>query len=149
VNRWGPVRSRPAGSRLSGDAGTGLIATFAAVLVFLAFLLFAVQLLISLFATSAVTSAAFDGARMVAGARTAHRDPGSVLAARRLAESRMRAELGTFGATVRFDWSGSDDQEVQVRIEGDAPRFFFPGLQHLAGSDHIDRSARVRVEAWR
>lgn len=118
-------------------------------LVFLAFLLFAVQLLISLYATSSVTSAAFDGARMVAGARTDHADPASVLDARRLAEARMRTELGTFGTTVHFDWSGSDDREVQVRIQGDAPRFFFPGLQHLAGADRIDRAARVRVEAWR
>ncbi len=140
-----PYRRR----RLHGDPGTGLIATFAAVIVFLAFLLFAVQLLVHLYATTSVTSAAFDGARMVAGSRTDHGDPTAVAAARGAAEVRMRDELGSFGRTVHFDWSGSDTQVVQVRLVGDAPGFLWPGLGDVAGARHIDRTVRVRVEAWR
>jgi hypothetical protein len=135
--------------RLHGDPGTGLIATFAAVIVFLAFLLFAVQLLVRLYATTSVTSAAFDGARMVAGSRTDHGDPAAITAAHTAAEARMRSELGSFGRTVHFDWSGSDAQVVQVRLEGEAPGFLWPGLGDIAGARHIDRTVHVRVEAWR
>ncbi len=148
-NRRGPRISTDPRRRLGGDAGTGLIATFAAVIVFLAFLLFAVQLLVGLYATTAVTSAAFDGARMVAGSRTDHDDPAAVAGSRMAAEIRMRAELGAFGRTVHFDWSGSDDQVVQVRVVGDGPGFLWPGLGDVAGARHIDRTVRVRVEAWR
>ena len=142
-------RARAPRRRLAGHGGTGLIATFAAVIVFLAFLLFAVQLLVDLYATTSVTSAAFDGARMVAGSRTDHADPRALGASRAAAEARMRAELGAFGRTVHVDWSGSDAQVVQVRLVGDAPGFLWPGLDDVAGARHIDRTVRVRVEAWR
>ena len=144
--RPAPVR---AGRRLAGDGGTGLIASFAAVLVFLAFLLFAVQALVDLYATTSVTSAALDGARLVAGARVDHHDPVAVAQVRQAADARIRAELGAFGRAVAIDWSGSDDQEVQVRLRGDAPRFWFPGLAHTWAGEHIDRTVQVRVEAWR
>ncbi len=135
--------------RVRGDAGTGLIGTFAGVIVFLAFLLFTVQLLVDLYAISATTSAAFDGARIVAGSRADHRDPVAVLAIRAAAEARVRSELGTFGRSVSFDWSGSNDDAVQLRVRGDTPRFLLPGLQGAIGADHIDRTVRVRVESFR
>ena len=135
--------------RVRGDAGTGLIASFAAVIVFLAFLLFAVQLLVGLYATTTVTSAAFDGARMVAGSRADHHDPVALAGAEAAADARIRSELGTFGRAVDIDWRGSDDQVVQVRVVGDAPRFLWPGLQDTVGAGHIDRTVRVRVEDWR
>ena len=50
----------------------------AAVVVFLVFLLFAVQILIGLYGRSVVTGAAYDGARSVAGSRVDHDDPGAV-----------------------------------------------------------------------
>jgi hypothetical protein len=135
--------------RCDGEQGTGLIATFAALVVFLAFLLFAVQLLVDLYATSATTSAAFDGARVVAGSRADHADPAALAAAERAAEARVRSELGAFGRAVTFDWSGTDADSVQLRVKGDAPRFLWPGLQHALGVDHVDRTVRVRVERWR
>ena len=135
--------------RCAGDGGTGLIGTFAALVVFLAFLLFAVQLLVDLYASSVTTSAAFDGARVVAGSRADHADAVAVVAAERTAEARVRAELGTFGRSVTFDWTGTDDDSVQLRIQGEAPRFLWPGLQHALGVGHVDRTVRVRVERWR
>lgn len=135
--------------RLDGDDGTGLIATLAAVLVFLALLLLAVQILVDRYATTALTSAAFDGARMVAGARSDHADPEAQAAARVRAEAAMRDELGQFGRTMQIDWRGTDADTVQVRLRGDAPRFLLPGLAHDLGAEHLDRTVRVRVEAWR
>ncbi len=135
--------------RQERDQGAGLIGTIAGVLVFLGFLLFAVQLLINLYATSAATSAAFDGARLVAGSRTDHATSDSLARARAEAERRMRDELGQLGDRVTFDWSASNADVVAVRIEGPAPRFLLPGLGGPLGFDHIDRTARVRVEVPR
>jgi hypothetical protein len=134
---------------LTGDRGAGLIASYAGLVLFLAFLLFAVQLLVDLYATTAATSAAFDGARIVAGSRVAHPDRLAEADARRAAEDRMRSELGEFGRSVSFDWSASNDQVIVLRVVGNAPRLLWPGLQHQLGVGHIDRTVRVRVEAWR
>ena len=68
-------------SRLHGDGGTGVIATIGGLLVFLALLLFAVQVLVGLHTRSVVTDAAYEGARAVAGARVDHTDPAAVAAA--------------------------------------------------------------------
>jgi len=126
-----------------------LIATFSAVVVFLAFLLFAVQLLVDLYASSATTGAAFDGAHIVAGSRARHGDRAAMVAAEHDAESRVRSELGAFGRTVTFDWSGTGADTVQLRVRGRAPRFLWPGLQSALGVDEVDRTVRVRVESWR
>jgi len=142
-----PVRGLT--DRGRADRGAGLIGTIAGVLVFLGFLLFAVQLLINLYATSTATSAAFDGARLVAGSRTDHGSPEAVARARAEAERRMRDELGQLGDRVTFDWSASDGDVVAVRIQGPVPRFLLPGLGGPLGFDHIDRTARVRVEVPR
>ena len=131
------------------DQGTGLVATIAGVSVFLVFLLFAVQLIIGLYATSAVTSAAFDGARQVAGHRVDHSRPDAVAAAQRSAEQRMRGELGRYGQQVTFDWSGSDASTVVLRVQAPAPRVGLPGVGQLASLSHIDRLVRVRIEELR
>ena len=135
--------------RARGDDGTGLIATFAGLVVFLAFLLFAVQLLVDLYASTATTSAAFDGARLVAGSRSRHDDPAALATAEHEAESRVRSQLGAFGRMVTLDWTGTDADSVQLRVRGRAPRFLWPGLQSALGVDEVDRTVRVRVEAWR
>ena len=140
---WPRRADRP---RAHPEAGAGLIGTIAGVLVFLVFLLLAVQLLMNLYATSAVTSAAFDGARMVAGHRVAHDDSAAMSRARSAAEDRMRAELGRFGDTVTIDWSQSDDASVAVRIQAAPPRFLLPGFGGPVGFDRIDRTVRVRRE---
>jgi len=131
------------------DRGAGLIGIIAGVSVFLAFLLFAVQLLINLYATSSVTDAAWDGAREVAGARIDHHDPSTLAAAETQAEVRMRAELGRFAQRVVFDWTGTDAASVSVRVRGTTPRFGLPGLSGPLGFDTIDRTVLVRVEVLR
>jgi len=131
---------------MAGQGGAGLIGTIAGVTIFLAFLLFAVQLLMNLYTTTAVTSAAFDGAHVVAGHRVAHHDDDALRRAQAEAEVHMRQELGQFGEQVSFDWSGSDDASIAVRIQGLAPRFLLPGLGGPLGFDRIDRTARIRRE---
>ena len=98
-------------------------------MVFLGLLLFAVQALFNLYATSVVTAVAYDAARRVAVA-----DGGQSAMGR--AEADARRELGRYGARVTFDWSASDDEFVGSRCESDSANAF----------DHVDRTVRVRVE---
>ena len=131
---------------MSGDDGTGLIGAIAGFTVVLALALFAVQVLLNLFTTSAVTDAAHDGARRVAGARVDHADPLAVTAARTDAERTIRDLLGAYGERVSIDWSASTADEVVVRVRGEAPRVLLPGLAGPVGLDRVDRTVRVRVE---
>lgn len=118
------------------------------VTIFLALMLFSVQLLVNLYATSVVTSAAYEGARQVAGARIDHSDHESVEQARLLAEEHVRDILGAVGDTATIDWGQSTDEIVALRIQVRHQRFGWPGLGAKAGSSNIDRTVRVRVERW-
>lgn len=121
----------------------------AGVIVFLAFLLFAVHLVISLYATTTVTSSAYDAARAVASADIDHDDPAAIAAAQRQAELDMRANLGDYAERVEpFDWSGTDGDVVRLRIRADNPSFLIYATGGL-GYDTIDRTVSVRVERVR
>lgn len=139
-----PTRRRRSG-RSGADAGrrsergAGLIATVSGVTVFLAFLLFAVQLLFNLYATSAVTAAAYDAARLVAGS-----DGGDTT----LAEDHARQVLGRYADRVTFEWS-VDADDVALRVTARNPTFLLPALGGALGLDEIDRTVRVRVESPR
>jgi len=133
---------RAVSARCRGDRGTSLIGTVGPVVIFLTFLLFSVQLLVGLYGRSVVTSVAYDGARRVAGHRSANRAAALVDA-----ESRMRQALGTM--QVHFDWSGSDDDTVMLRVRTDMPRFMLPGFAGPLATDHVDRTVTARVERAR
>jgi hypothetical protein len=131
------------------EAGQGLVGAVAGVIVFLAFLLLAVHLVISLYATTTVTSSAYDAARAVAAADIDHADPAAVAAAQRQAERDARANLGGYAERVEpFDWSGTDADVVRLRIRADNPSFLIYATGGL-GLDVIDRTVTVRVERVR
>lgn len=109
-------------------------------LVFLVLLLLAVQVTYHLYATSMVTAAAFDGARLAAGASSS---PGDEQSARR----HVLDLLGTYGR--------EHVETVDVRREGDVlalrvvarnPGFLPSHLRRPMGLDRIDRTVRVRIE---
>lgn len=136
--------------RASGDDGTGLIGTVAGVMVFFAFLFFAVQLLVTLYYRSAVTAAAYEAARAAAG-RDAHRDRAGL----DRYEAHARAVLGRYGDNVHFHWDPLDVDgdgavdEVALRVTAPAPLILGgPGASAL-GLATIDRTIHVRVERWR
>ncbi len=125
------------------ERGGGPISTWIGFVVFLGMLLFAVQALLNLYATSVVTSVAYDAARQVAGS-----DGGD--AARAGAEDHARRLLGRFGQEVSFDWSASTADDVVLRVRGDVPSVQLPlfgGGTMPFGS--IDRTVRLRVERFR
>ena len=134
-----PTTGRAAG----GDRGTGLVAAIAGLLAFLGFLLFAVQLLLNLYAASALTAAAGDAARLVA-ARGNARDAAAI----GRAEAYARELLGRFGEDVTFTWT-IDDDAVRLRVRAEPPRVLLPGLDGPLGFDEIDRTVEARVEEIR
>ena len=124
------------------ESGSGPISTWIGFVVFLGLLLFAVQSLLNLYATSVVTSVAYDAAREVAGA-----DGGPEEVAR--AEARARALLGRFGDAASFDWSSTSDDDVVLRVRGTVPRVLLPAQRGPVAFGEIDRTVRVRVERFR
>ncbi len=124
------------------ERGSGTISTWIGFVVFLVLLLFAVQSLLNLYATSVLTSVAWDAAREVAGA-----DGGGEAVAQ--AESRARGLLGRFGERVSFDWSATSDEDVVLRVRGTVPRVLLPAQRGPVAFGEIDRTVRVRVERFR
>lgn len=126
-----------------GERGAGVISTAAGVLVFLVFLMGAVQLLFSLFASSTVTAVANDAARRAA----AHGAPPLAMI-----EADARATLGTVGDDATFAWTTDDadgdgaDDTVVLRVVAHPPRFFPRSIGDGLGLTAIDRTVRVRVE---
>ncbi len=110
---------------------------------FLGLLLFAVQALFNLYATSVVTAVAYDAARRVAVADGGTASIGA-------AEADARRALGRYGERVTFDWSGTDDGQVVVlSVHARNPTRLLPALAGPLAFDEIDRTVRVRVETFR
>lgn len=108
-------------------------------LIFLTLLLLATQILVRLYATSALTSAATRAAEAVASSPV----PGTGVES---AEAQARAELGSFGAShTTFLWREVDPQQVVLEVQGRSPEFL-PGLP---GWSRIDRTVTVRTERFR
>lgn len=115
-----------------------MVPTFSGVFAFLLLLTVAVQVVFDLYATSAVTAAAYDAARVVAGS------DGSAPAA----EADARRALGTYGQRVRFEWTVGPDAVV-LRVRAENPGFVPRPLRRPLGADAVDRTVRVRVERLR
>jgi hypothetical protein len=116
------------------------VATLSGVLVILLLLLLAVQVLFDLYARSAVTAAAFDAARVVAGS-----DAGASQSSQGEAEADARRELGAYGQGASFDWVvDSEDVRLVVRVSNPS---VLPGMIAAPlGLDTVDRSVIVRRE---
>lgn len=121
------------------EAGEGLVGTLVGFTIFMVLLLLAVQVLVHLYATSAVTAAANEAAEQVASAGGS---PSAVPAAQREAVSR----LGSFGSGhTHFDWTELGGQQVTVRVTAESPSF----LPLPASYRDIERTVTVRTERFR
>ena len=127
------------------ETGAGLVSTIAGLLVFLSLLLFATQTLIALYARSATTSVVYEGARLVAGARTPHDESPIPEEALSRAESTIRSQLGSFGSRIELDWSTTTWDTVVVMVRARPPSFLWDSLRGN-GAPRIERTVRVRVE---
>lgn len=125
------------------DRGAGLISSAAGVLVFLIFLMFAVQLLFGLYASSTITAVTNDA---VARAATPNAP------SRQVIEAEARANLGQVGDAARFSWSTDDDDgdgemdTVVLKVVATPPRLVPTSVGSTAGFGEIRRTARARIE---
>ena len=135
--------TRSGGSPLSGrrsEEGAGVISTVFGVTIFLVLLLFAVQVLVGLYATSVVTAATYDAAKVMAGA-----DAGDSALARADAEAGARSQLGRYGSRAAFRWQ-NDAEVVRLHVQAPRPTLLPSTLVRGVGLDDIERTVTVRVE---
>lgn len=125
------------------DRGAGLISSAAGILVFILFLVFAVQLLFSLYASSTVTAVAHDAAARAASVPERDWD---------LIGGEVRGHLGRMGDEADITW-GTEDADgdggvdtVALRIVVVPPRLVPRSLGDGVGLGAIDRTARARLE---
>lgn len=135
--RTSRATSTRSADRLRDEAGTGLLGSIVGVTVFLVLLLFAVHLALNLYATSAVTSVAYDAARQVAGS-----DGGP--------EARERAERHAFGVLDRmepgdleFEWDVDRDDVLALTVRAHRPS---PFLHVPLPFQEVERTVTVRWE---
>jgi hypothetical protein len=107
--------------------------------IFLTLLLFSAQVLVRLYATSALSSAATRAAETVAQSP----DPLSEIGA---AEAQARSSLGSYGtAHTSFAWKEVDGQAVVLEVKASGPRF----LPLPSTWGQIRRTVTVRTERFR
>lgn len=134
---------RSASRSVRDERGGGPLSAWFGFVVFLALLLFAVQVLYNLYATSVVTSVAFDAARRVAAA-----EGGAGTVGLAEAEAEARQALGRYGERVTFEWA-VDGDVVALRVRAENPSFLLPAQTGPVAFGDIDRTVRVRVERFR
>jgi hypothetical protein len=133
-------------TRLRGAHGTGVISTASGVVVVIVFLMFAVQLLFGLYASTVVTAVANDAARRAASSGSADRG---------LIVDEARRSLGGVGETATFRWSDDDHDgdgvidTVVLTVVARPRRFVPPSIGGRVGLDRIERTVRVRAEEFR
>lgn len=116
-----------------------MVGTLVGFLIFLLLLLFATQVVVRLYATSALTSAATRAADTVASSPSPAQEVGP-------AETEARAQLGSFGARHSvFVWREVDGRRIVLEVRARSPEFL-PGLP---GWSRIDRTVIVRTERFR
>ncbi|HZA76162.1 MAG TPA: hypothetical protein VE623_07190 [Acidimicrobiales bacterium] len=130
------------------DRGVGMVPTAAGFVVFILFLLLAVQILYGLYATSTVRGTLNDAASRAANGVTSDAD------LRRLADDAERS-LGGMGDRTTIElWLVDEDGDgvpdvVAGSAVADPPRFVPPPFRGAAGLGDITVSARVRIERFR
>ena len=126
------------------ERGSGLFGMAAGLTVFLLLMLAAVQVLFNLYASTVVTSAAVDAARIVAGYDSA----GDRCAATGGAEAAFWQSLGDYGARGSADltWDCNGHEKVSLTVAAEHPTILPRRLLGLAGLGRLRRVIEMRVE---
>ena len=128
----------------SDEAGSSPITAVFGVAMFLFFLLFASQVLLHLYATSIVTSAAFTTATRVAAEGVGCGPGGGT------AEQLARQRLGGFGQRPDLRVICTvDGEDTVVTIQAPSPARALGTAGSGLSLDRIERTARVRTEEFR
>lgn len=142
-----------------GEEGHSLISSLFGVLLFLVLLLFAVQVTTHLYATTVVTTATFDTARLVSGSRSLATGQVAPQVAACLApgEDELRrandhlagllGALWSEGGTA--DWAATTSDRVAVTVSVPTPARIIGGIGVVAGLDRITRTISLARECVR
>ena len=142
------LRRRPAAHRsAASERGSGLFGTLMGFTVFMLLLVTAVQVLFNLYATTVVTSAAFDAARLVAGYDRVDDRCGAAAEA----ESALRTRLGRYleRGGITLAWTCDDPEKVRLAFEARHPTILPEFLRGLGGLGRPQRVVEVRREDLR
>jgi hypothetical protein len=138
--RPGPVRDRPR-ARPTSSSGVGIFSSVFGLLFFLTFLLFAVQIVYSLYATSVISAAAYDAGRQLA--RTG--DP-------LIAEARFADTVGSYHASAAFSFEGGtnfgDAETIVVSVTGANPTLLPDRFAEPLPFATVHRTIRIRNEKF-
>lgn len=127
------------GGRGGDQAGTAIVGTLIGFAILLVLLLFCVQIVIRLYATSTLTSVAETAANEVASAPV----PAAEVP---VAQAQAESDLGSFGtARTHFDWLEVDGEQVVLQVTARSPELL-PGLSQWS---EISRTVTIRTERFR
>ncbi len=146
-----------AAGRWQAEDGEGLLSTVFGVLMFLLMLLFAVQATTHLYATTVVTTAAYDAARLVSGQQAlggAVTGPGAACSPPspeelQRADLHLEQLLGGLWAEGAADWTGTTADRVTVTVAVRTPARVVGGVGSIAGLDQIRRTVALDRECFR
>lgn len=148
-------RGRGVAARLtafSSERGTGLVGSVLGLLLFFGFLLLAIQVAVSLYATTMATSAAFDAGQVYSVSSADHSSVAGT-PAWATAEAHARDQLGAWGQQVTFEPSivgpAGDELRVAVRVSGEVPALLPSFVGALTNTRTVDRTVEVRLEDFR
>ncbi len=158
-----PSTDVPAGQAGAGrwhaEDGEGLFSTLFGVLMFLLFLLFTVQVTTHLYATTVVTTAAYDAARLVSGAQvlgeqeatavTAGSCPPPSATELERADDHLAELLGGLWEPDAADWTGTGTERVALRVSVTSPARIVSGAGALVGLGRIEREVALDRECFR
>lgn len=130
--------------RSSTEHGTGMIGSTAACLVFITFLLFAVQICLTAAASATVAAAGFDAARLVASADVDHGDLLAIRATEQRVTRQLRAQLGQMGELADVTWHITGEA-VRLRVRVPAPHVLGTVRRAITWQE-IDRTFEVHLE---
>lgn len=134
---------RPGSRHSHPDRGSGLFSMVFGIGMFLLLLLFAVQVIFSLYARSVVTSVSYEGARTVAGFAASERRG----AAAGEVSAEMRSRLGQFGQErLNVEWNLSNPDVVVLHVTAELPTFLPILMGDGSPFSSIDRTFEVRAE---
>ena len=127
--------------------GSGLFGTLMGFVVFMVLLMTAVQVLFNLYATTVVSSAALDAARMVAGYDSATSRCGAIAEANEVFRERLGAY--TERGTATLSWSCDNPDVVRVVVQAQHPTILPSRARGLTGLGSLQRTIELRVEDLR
>ena len=130
--------------RFRGTRAAGLLSAVFGLALFLAFMLFATQISVRLYASATVTDDAYRAARVVAGGSVQRQGPVGVAAAMEAQSTRLRDRYGTL--TPEISWGPLDGDQVVLTLTVHPNGELIGGLDGLLGFDTIQRTVRVHRE---